>query len=71
MAKAFDKDDPKWGAEYKELSELLTPQEYAQALYPDADIAIQGFEQNRGLQRILRYDKQQVSYQYSDQYRLT
>ena len=31
MAKAFDKDDPKWAAEYKELSELLTPQEYAQA----------------------------------------
>ena len=27
----FDKDDPKWTAEYKELSELLTPQEYAQA----------------------------------------
>ena len=27
----FDKDDPKWAAEYKELSELLTPQEYAQA----------------------------------------
>lgn len=118
LAKAFDKDDPKWAAEYKELSELLTPQEYtqarstvndafytsptvidgiyealgnfgfdggavlepamgignffgrmpedmqshsqlygveidslsgriAQALYPDADIAIQGFEQNR------------------------
>ena len=118
LAKAFDKDDPKWAAEYKELSDLLTPQEYsqarstvndafytsptvidgiyealgnfgfdggnvlepamgignffgrmpeamqahsqlygveidslsgriAQALYPDADIAIQGFEQNR------------------------
>jgi len=31
LAKAFDKDDPKWAAEYKELSELLTPQEYAQA----------------------------------------
>lgn len=31
LAKAFDKDDPKWVAEYKELSELLTPQEYAQA----------------------------------------
>ena len=31
LAKAFDKDDPKWTAEYKELSELLTPQEYAQA----------------------------------------
>lgn len=31
LAKAFDKDDPKWSAEYKELSELLTSQEYAQA----------------------------------------
>lgn len=31
LAKAFDKDDPKWAAEYKELSDLLTPQEYAQA----------------------------------------
>lgn len=31
----FDKDDPKWAAEYKELSELLTPQEYAQALMID------------------------------------
>lgn len=31
LVKAFDKDDPKWAAEYKELSELLTPQEYAQA----------------------------------------
>ena len=31
LAKAFDKDDPKWAAEYKELSELLTSQEYAQA----------------------------------------
>ena len=31
LAKAFDKNDPKWAAEYKELSELLTPQEYAQA----------------------------------------
>ena len=31
LAKAFDKDDTKWAAEYKELSELLTPQEYAQA----------------------------------------
>ena len=118
LAKAFDKDDPKWAAEYKELAELLTPEEYrqarasvndafytsptiidgiyealsnfgfeggavlepamgignffgrmpedmqahsqlygveidslsgriAQALYPDADIAIQGFEKNR------------------------
>lgn len=118
LAKVFDKDDPKWVAEFKELSELLTPEEYrqarstvndafytsptvidgiyealgnfgfdggavlepamgignffgrmpedmqahsqlygveidslsgriAQVLYPDADIAIQGFEQNR------------------------
>lgn len=118
LAKAFDKSDPKWTAEYQELSELLTPEEYrqarssvndafytsptiidgiyealrnfgfdggnvlepamgignffgrmpedmqsgsqlygveidslsgriAQALYPDADIAIQGFEKNR------------------------
>ena len=31
LAKAFDKNDEKWAAEYKELSELLTPQEYAQA----------------------------------------
>ncbi len=31
LAKAFDKDDPKWVTEYKELSELLTPQEYAHA----------------------------------------
>lgn len=31
LAKTFDKDDPKWAAEYKELSDLLTPQEYAQA----------------------------------------
>lgn len=31
LAKAFDKNDEKWVAEYKELSELLTPQEYAQA----------------------------------------
>lgn len=31
LAKAFDKTDYKWAAEYKELSELLTPQEYAQA----------------------------------------
>ena len=31
LAKAFDKNDEKWDAEYKELSELLTPQEYAQA----------------------------------------
>lgn len=31
LAKAFDKNDEKWTAEYKELSELLTPQEYAQA----------------------------------------
>lgn len=30
LAKAFDKNDEKWAAEYKELSELLTPQEYAQ-----------------------------------------
>lgn len=31
LAKAFDKNDEKWATEYKELSELLTPQEYAQA----------------------------------------
>ena len=31
LAKAFDKNDEKWAEEYKELSELLTPQEYAQA----------------------------------------
>lgn len=31
LAKAFDKNDEKWAAEYKELSELLTPQKYAQA----------------------------------------
>lgn len=31
LAKAFDKNDEKWAAEYKELSDLLTPQEYAQA----------------------------------------
>ncbi|MBQ8966723.1 hypothetical protein [Ruminococcus sp.] len=31
LAKAFDKDDPKWAAEYKELAELLTPEEYRQA----------------------------------------
>ena len=31
LAKAFDKTDDKWTAEYKELAELLTPQEYAQA----------------------------------------
>lgn len=31
LAKAFDKNDEKWAAEYKELSELLTPKEYAQA----------------------------------------
>lgn len=31
LEKAFDKNDEKWAAEYKELSELLTPQEYAQA----------------------------------------
>lgn len=31
LAKAFDKNDEKWAAEYKERSELLTPQEYAQA----------------------------------------
>ncbi len=118
LAKAFDNSDDKWGTEYNELSELLTPEEYrqaratvndafftsptivdgiyealgnfgfeggavlepamgignffgrmpedmqahsklygveidslsgriAKALYPDADIAIQGFEQNR------------------------
>ncbi|MCM1530411.1 MAG: toprim domain-containing protein, partial [Alistipes sp.] len=118
LAKAFDKSDPQWTAEYQELAELLTPEEYrkarasvndafytsptiidgiyealhdfgfeggnvlepvmgignffgrmpedmqsnsqlygveidnlsgriAQALYPDADIAIQGFEKNR------------------------
>ena len=118
ISQAFDKSADKWSAEYKELSELLTPEEYrqarstvgdafytsptvidsiyealanfgfdggnvlepamgvgnffgcmpkemqdgshlygveidsisgriAQALYPDADIAIQGFEQNR------------------------
>jgi hypothetical protein len=31
LAKAFDKSDDKWSAEYAELSELLTPQEYTQA----------------------------------------
>lgn len=31
LAKAFDKNDEKWAAEYKDLAELLTPQEYAQA----------------------------------------
>ena len=31
LAKAFDKNDDKWAAEYKELAELLTSQEYAQA----------------------------------------
>ena len=31
LAKAFDKNDEKWVTEYKELSKLLTPQEYAQA----------------------------------------
>lgn len=31
LAKAFDKNDEKWAAEYKELSELLTPEEYRQA----------------------------------------
>ena len=31
LAKAFDKNDEKWATEYKELAELLTPQEYAQA----------------------------------------
>lgn len=31
LAKTFDKNDEKWATEYKELSELLTPQEYAQA----------------------------------------
>ena len=31
LAKAFDKNDEKWAAEYKELAELLTPEEYRQA----------------------------------------
>ncbi|WP_303838537.1 hypothetical protein [Ruminococcus flavefaciens] len=31
LAKAFDKNDEKWAAEYKELSELLTLEEYRQA----------------------------------------
>ncbi len=31
LPQAFDKSADKWSAEYKELSELLTPQEYAQA----------------------------------------
>lgn len=31
LAKAFDKNDEKWSAEYEELKDLLTPQEYAQA----------------------------------------
>lgn len=31
MAKAFDKNDDKWSAEYQELAELLTPEEYRQA----------------------------------------
>ncbi len=31
LSKAFDKNDEKWAAEYKELSELLTPEEYRQA----------------------------------------
>lgn len=31
LAKAFDKTDDKWSAEYEELKDLLTPQEYAQA----------------------------------------
>ena len=31
LSKAFDKNDEKWVTEYKELSELLTPEEYRQA----------------------------------------
>ena len=31
LSKAFEKNDEKWAAEYKELSELLTPEEYRQA----------------------------------------
>ena len=31
LAKAFDKNDPKWAAEYQELSQLLSPEEYRQA----------------------------------------
>ena len=31
LAQAFDKNSEKWSAEYKELSELLTPEEYRQA----------------------------------------
>ncbi|HRU97737.1 MAG TPA: hypothetical protein P5092_09955 [Ruminococcus sp.] len=31
LSKAFDKNDEKWAAEYKELAELLTPEEYRQA----------------------------------------
>ena len=31
LAKAFDKNDPKWAAEYQELSALLSPEEYRQA----------------------------------------
>ena len=31
ISQAFDKDNEKWSAEYKELSELLDPQEYRQA----------------------------------------
>lgn len=31
LAQAFDPNNEKWATEYKELAELLTPQEYAQA----------------------------------------
>ena len=31
LSKAFDKSDDKWSAEYQELAELLTPEEYRQA----------------------------------------
>ncbi len=31
LAKAFDKNDEKWSAEYQELADLLTPEEYRQA----------------------------------------
>ena len=31
LAKAFDKNDEKWSAEYQELAGLLTPEEYRQA----------------------------------------
>ena len=31
LADAFDQDKPAWDAEYSELKELLTPEEYAAA----------------------------------------